>query len=149
MGRRSKARECAFQMLYQHDVGGDPFEQVVRDFWRIRRTTEPGRQLAESLARGAQSRLAELDERIAAQATHWRFERIAAVERNLLRLGAYELLYEATPVSVVIDEAVELAKRFGEADSPAFVNGVLDAVMRAGGKTPERSEPAGERRQRE
>jgi len=87
--------------------------------------------MAERLAGGAQSRAAELDGAIADAATHWRIDRIASVDRTILRLGAYELLAEeATPAAVILDEAVELAKRFGEADSPSFVNGVLDAIRR-------------------
>src|SRR5574341_826089 len=93
MGKRTRARECALQMLYQ---------------WDITR------------------------EAIAAASTNWRLDRIAAVDKNILRIAAYELMMEPqTPASVVIDEAVEMAKRFSEADSPGFVNGVLDAVRRA------------------
>ena len=136
MGRRTKARECAFQMLYQHELTRDPMPEVVAAFWRIRRTTDPARHLAEALALGAQARLEELDARIASHAAHWRLERIAVVERTVLRLAAYELLHTQTPPAVVIDEAVELAKRFGEADSPGFVNGILDAVMRSTGRLP-------------
>jgi N utilization substance protein B len=131
MGRRSKARECAFQMLYQWEVGRGPFEDVVESFWRLRRATPDGREMAERLARGAHARAAELDAEIAGSATHWRIDRIATVERSILRLGAYELRHEATPPSVVIDEAIELAKRFGEAESPGFVNGVLDGILKA------------------
>ena len=87
--------------------------------------------VAERLARGGQAEVERLDEAIAAASTNWRFERIAAVDRNILRIAAYELMKEPqTPSKVIIDEAVEMAKRFGEADSPPFVNGVLDAVMR-------------------
>jgi N utilization substance protein B len=134
MGRRSKARECAFQLLYQHELTGEAMAQVVEGFWRIRHTTEPARRLAESLAQGAQARLAELDAGIARHAEHWRLDRIATIERTILRLAAYELLHTDTPAAVVIDEAVELAKRFGEAESPSFVNGILDALMRSAGR---------------
>jgi N utilization substance protein B len=131
VGRRSKARECAFQILYQWDVGREPFERVLSGFWRIRSGTEAMHGMAERLARGAHARVEEIDRLVAEAATHWRLERIAAVDRSVLRLASYELLGEPeTPAAVVIDEAVELAKRFGEADSPAFVNGVLDAVRR-------------------
>ncbi len=89
------------------------------------------RAMAERLAAGSDERAAELDASIAEAATNWRLDRIAPVDRTILRLGAYELTAEAaTPAAVVLDEAVELAKRFGEADSPAFVNGVLDAIRR-------------------
>jgi N utilization substance protein B len=87
--------------------------------------------MAERLALGAQARAAVLDGQIQDAATHWRLDRIATVDRTILRLGAYELAEEKqTPAAVVLDEAVELAKRFGEADSPSFVNGVLDAIRK-------------------
>lgn len=131
MGRRTKARECAFQILYQWQITSEPVDAVIEGFWRVRSGTPAAREMAERLARGAQARAEALDGQIREAATHWRLERIAPVDRTILRLGAYELLEEkATPAAVVIDEAVELAKRFGEADSPAFVNGVLDAIRR-------------------
>ena len=132
MGRRTKARECAFQMLYQWDITREPMDRVATLFWQVRTTTDETRARAEQLARGAQRELERLDAAIAEAATNWRFDRIAAVDRNILRIAAYELTMELhTPASVVIDEAVEMAKRFSEADAPAFVNGVLDAVKRA------------------
>jgi len=131
VGRRTKARECAFQMLYQCDLSGEPMERVMEAFWRLRSTTGETRALAERLAVGAQACTPESDAAIAGAATNWRFDRIAPVDRTILRLGTYELMKEGgTPPAVVLDEAVELAKRFGEADSPAFVNGVLDAIRR-------------------
>ena len=129
MGKRTKARECAVQMLYQWDVTREPMERVAGLFWKIRTSTDETRARAEQLAAGAQRSVEEIDRAIAAAATNWRLERIAAIDRNILRIGAYELMREPeTPPSVVIDEAVEMAKRFGEADSPSFVNGVLDAI---------------------
>jgi len=131
MGRRTKARECAFQMLYQWEIAGLPIERVVESFWRVRRSTEATREMADRLALGMAARAPEIDAAIAAAAANWRLERIAPVDRTVLRLGTYELMGEPlTPVAVVIDEAVEMARRFGEADSPAFVNGVLDAIRR-------------------
>jgi N utilization substance protein B len=104
---------------------------VLAAFWRVRSTTDETRARAEALARGAWASREQADEAIRAVARHWTLERIAAVDRNVLRLGYYELAREPqTPPAVVIDEAVELAKRFGEADSGAFVNGVLDAIRR-------------------
>jgi N utilization substance protein B len=131
MGRRTKARECAFQLLYQHEITGDTMEKVIHAFWQVRSGTANMRAMAERLAAGAQGRLDALDAAIATAASNWRLDRMAPVDRTILRLGAYELMAEAeTPPAVVIDEAIELAKRFGEADSPAFVNGVLDAVRK-------------------
>jgi transcription antitermination protein NusB len=129
VGRRTKARECAVQMLYQWDLTREPMERVAGLFWRIRTSTDETRARAEQLAGGAQAAVEDIDRAIAGAATNWRLERIAAIDRNILRIGAYELMHEpATPPSVIIDEAVEMAKRFGEADSPSFVNGVLDAI---------------------
>ena len=129
MGKRTKARECAVQMLYQWDVTREPMERVAGLFWQIRTSTDETRARAEQLAAGAQGAVEVIDGAIAAAATNWRLERIAAIDRNIMRIGAYELMHEpGTPASVIIDEAVEMAKRFGEADSPSFVNGVLDAI---------------------
>ena len=119
-------------MLYQWDSTRDPMDRVTGLFWQVRTTTEETRAMAERLARGAQREVEGLDRAIADALINWRFDRVAAVDRNILRIAAYELAHEPqTPSSVIIDEAVEMAKRFGEADSPAFVNGVLDAVRRA------------------
>jgi len=139
VGKRTKARECALQMLYQWDLTREPMDRVAGLFWQVRSSTDETRAMAERLARGAQGSVESLDHHIAETAHNWRFDRIAAVDKNILRVATYELMQEAqTPSSVIIDEAVELAKRFGEADSPAFVNGVLDAI-----KTKVRGEPRG------
>jgi N utilization substance protein B len=119
-------------MLYQWDLTREPMDRVAGLFWQIRTSTEETKGRAEQLARGAQGVVGSLDEAITRASTNWRFERIAAVDRNILRIGAFELMKEPeTPASVIIDEAVEMAKRFGEADSPSFVNGVLDAIRAA------------------
>ncbi len=146
MSARRKGRELALQMLYQWAVTDAPMEKVVESFWRVRRSTSATRAMADRLAGGARGRVGEIDAAIAEAASNWRLDRIATVDRTILRLGTWELIGEPeTPSAVVLDEAVELAKRFGEADSPAFVNGVLDAIRRqvrggavvtAGGKEP-------------
>ena len=145
MGRRTKARECAFQMLFQWDLTREPMDEVIGAFWRLRSTTELTRARADELARGTQARLGPIDEAIVEAATHWKLERIATVDRNILRLATYELLSEPeTPSSVILDEAIEMAKRFAEGDSPGFVNGVLDAVKRRV-RDRESVEPSGSR----
>lgn len=134
MGRRTKARECAFQMLYQWDATGEVLERIANGFWKVRTTTDETRGRAEALVRGTLSRAEEIDAAIVAVARNWRLDRMAAVDRSILRLGVYELLAEPqTPPAVVINEAVEMAKRFGEADSAAFVNGILDGVFKQRG----------------
>jgi len=131
MGRRTKARECAFQMLYQWDATAEPLEHLALGFWRVRSTTPETQARAEALARGTIAHSERIDALLVAAARNWRLDRMAAVDRSILRLGSYELLAEPqTPAAVVIDEAIELAKRFGEADSAGFVNGVLDAIKR-------------------
>jgi transcription antitermination protein NusB len=131
MGKRTKARECALQILYQWDITRGPMDRVVGRFWQVRSGTDEMKAMAERLARGAQREVERLDEAIAKASSNWRLDRIAPIDRDILRLGAYELMAEpATPASVIIDEAVELAKRFSEADAPGFVNGVLDAIKR-------------------
>jgi N utilization substance protein B len=129
VGKRTRARECAFQMLYQWDIGKEPMDLVTDAFWKVRSTTDETRAAAERLARGAQAHAEAIDAAIAGVTTNWKLERIASVDLNILRIGAYELMWEPkTPAAVVLDEAVEMAKRFGEEGSPAFVNGVLDAI---------------------
>jgi len=131
MGRRTKARECAFQMLYQWEITERPMEEVIESFWRVRASTAATCAMADRLASGAHAHLGQIDAAIAEAAENWRLDRIAPVDRTILRLGTWELMGEAqTPGAVVLNEAVELAKRFGEEGSPAFVNGVLDAIRR-------------------
>jgi N utilization substance protein B len=104
---------------------------VIDAFWKVRTTTDETREIAERLVKGASKERKEIDEAITGASKNWRFERIAAVDKNILRLAVYELMRELqTPSSVILDEAIELAKRFGEKDSPPFVNGVLDAINR-------------------
>ena len=133
MGVRRRGRELALQMLYQHELAGADVETMEASFDELQQAPRAIRDFAVSLARGAISRLAELDARLVDQADNWRLERMAAVDRNILRLALYELLFETdTPPAVVIDEAVEIAKRFGSERSSQFVNGVLDGVLHRG-----------------
>ena len=118
-------------MLYQWDMTRETMDHVIQSYWKVRSTTDLTRSMAERLARGAQGQVERIDQEITAVSRNWRFDRIAAVDRNIIRIGVFELMNDAeTPSAVVIDEAVEMARRFGEVDSTAFVNGVLDAIMR-------------------
>jgi N utilization substance protein B len=129
MTRRSRAREVALQVLYQRDHNAQVDEETVRQFLQ-RRLREPElQQFAETLYRGVLEHRTEIDQRLAQVAENWSVERMAAVDRNILRLAAFELLCQPeTPTKVILDEAIELAKRYGSAESPAFVNGLLDRV---------------------
>lgn len=123
-------------MLYQAELSDDSVDTALAAFWRVRTATPDGRRITERLARGAWVEKETLDALIARVARAWRIERLAAIDRNILRLGAYELRHEDTPTAVVLDEAIRMARRFGDAESPAFVNGVLDAIAhetRSGG----------------
>lgn len=131
MGQRSKARVCAMQMLYQRESSGEEPARVIEDFWTMRNGTSAVRAMAERLFAGAEREREAIDSDIAGVMTNWELGRLAAIERNVLRLGAYELKCEdETPSAVIIDEAIEISKRYGEADSSSFVNGILDALKR-------------------
>jgi N utilization substance protein B len=132
MGKRRKAREVALQFLYQLDQTGagdpTPFEE---DFWRRHPVDEEARAFAASLVRGAKTQQVKIDAIIAECAEHWDLERMAVVDRNILRMAVFELLYEPTvPGKVAINEAIEIAKKFGTAESSRFINGVLDRIHR-------------------
>ena len=137
-GARSTAREAALQLLYALEASGETEAHVLRTFWYETPGDPEGRPYAEELFSGTLARLAEIDDRIREASDNWRVERMSRVDRNILRLGACELVaFHDVPVKVVINEAVELAKRFGTAESSAFVNGVLDRIAVAAGRTPE------------
>ncbi len=122
-------------MLFQAELGRFDPEQTIADFRRHFEAEPEGRTYAEGLVRGVASHREEVDALIAKASVNWRLERMTAVDRNVLRLGTYELLVELeTPRAVILDEAVELAKQFGAENSGAFVNGVLDRVAGALGR---------------
>jgi len=133
MGSRRKARECALQMLFAADVAEMPPDEVVRSYWAELGESdldETARAFATRLATGTLSNLALLDERIRSRAEHWRISRMAVVDRNILRLACYEFLYEPTPRTVAINEALEIARRFSTYEATQFINGILDAIKR-------------------
>jgi len=116
-------------MLFAMDGGGAPATQVMHDFWREFPGDAEGRAYAEAILLGVVADRESVDGRIARASEHWRLSRMTRVDRNVLRLATWELLHQpATPRAVILDEAVELAKRFGSEDSGAFVNGVLGRV---------------------
>ncbi|HEY2963788.1 MAG TPA: transcription antitermination factor NusB [Pyrinomonadaceae bacterium] len=133
MGSRRKARECALQMLFAADVAEMPPDDVVRSYWAElgeSELDETARGFATRLATGTLSNLERLDERIRSRAEHWRISRMAVVDRNILRLAVYEFLYEPTPRTVAINEALEIARRFSTYEATQFINGILDAIKR-------------------
>ena len=132
MTKRRRARELAVQLLYQNEIAGeDPLETLEQLPQRRESKKDPEVQdFARSLLQLTLGRRAEIDERLAAVSEHWRVQRMSAVDRNILRLGAAEILFRSDiPPKVAINEAVELAKKYGDADSGRFVNGILDALL--------------------
>ncbi|HKT88518.1 MAG TPA: transcription antitermination factor NusB [Candidatus Sulfotelmatobacter sp.] len=130
MGTRRKSRELALQMLFQSDMGKQDAEHVRRTFWAENATANAEvRGFADDLFRVALDRVDEIDKLIEKHAEHWRMERMAAVDRNLLRAAVAEFMaYPETPRAVVINEALEIARKFSSPESVHFVNGVLDSV---------------------
>ena len=129
MTRRSRAREVALQILFQDDLNPPELPARSQDFLRSRLNAPELVEFAQSLIDGVRRNRAELDQLLAQTAANWSLERMATTDRNVLRLGTYEILYTETPGRVAINEAVELAKRFGSAQSAQFVNGILDKFL--------------------
>jgi N utilization substance protein B len=130
MGTRRKSRELVLQMLFQSDMGKQPADQVRRTFWSEHKSAEGEvRGFAEDLFRVATDHAAEIDGLIVRHAEHWRMDRMAAVDRNLLRSAVAEFIgFPDTPRAVVINEALEIARKFSSPESVQFINGVLDSV---------------------
>jgi N utilization substance protein B len=143
--KRTRSREFALQILYERDIASTPTDDAMEDFWQDRSDLalssaekmsleddkkEPEvREYTERLVRGVAENLSVIDATIERFAENWEMSRMACVDRNILRLGTYEILYvDEIPMKVAINEAVELAKRYGEADSSKFVNGILDRI---------------------
>ncbi len=132
MGTRRKSRELTLQMLFQSDMGKQSSEQVRQSFWAERQDTDDEvRGFADDLFRLAQERGAEIDAIIEKHAENWRMERMAAVDRNVLREAVAEFLgYPATAKAIVINEALEIARKFSSPEAVTFINGVLDSVAK-------------------
>ena len=141
-GTRRKSRELALQMLFQMEMGKQDLDQVRRSFWGERQDLDDKvRGFADDLFGIAAERGKEIDQLIERNAEHWRMDRMAAVDRNLLRAGVAEFLgFPETPPAVVINEALEIARRFSTPESVHFINGVLDSVARELGEGKERAE---------
>ena len=125
---RRKGRELAMQMLFQEEAAGSSAQETKALFWASHSATQQARDFAEGLYDASVEKRREIDELITRHARHWKLERIAAVERSTLRIAITELLATDTPGAVVMDEAIEIARKYGSEQSPEFVNGILDAV---------------------
>jgi transcription antitermination protein NusB len=132
MGTRRKSRELALQMLFQADMGKQSDDQVRKTFWSERQDMEDSvRGFADDLFRTGMERSEEIDSAIEKHAQNWRMERMAAVDRNVLRTAVAEFIaYPKTPKPVIINEALEIARKFSSPESVNFINGVLDSVAK-------------------
>jgi N utilization substance protein B len=129
VGARRKSRETALQILCLMDASGVDASQGIELFWANLGHDDEGREFADELVRGCGANLEAIDARIRSVSKHWRLERMARVDRNIIRMGTHELCDRSDiPVRVTLNEAIEIAKRFGDEQSPAFVNGVLDRI---------------------
>jgi len=145
MGRRRNSRVLALQLMYQCDTGHRPLRETLHDFWESRGMPEAEtRRFAEELVEGVLEHLGEIDGMIESHSEHWDPQRMAVVDRNILRLAIYEILHRADiPPKVSINEYVDIAKKYSTAESGAFVNGILDRAFRdavAGGASRETTE---------
>jgi transcription antitermination protein NusB len=133
LGARRKARELALQMLFEHDVAGTAPDDMFSRSEDLRRASDGIRDFTKRLVSGTLEHRDSLDAMISRQADHWRLMRMPIVDRNILRMALFELLHEPeTPRPVVIDEALEIAKRFSTPRSSQFINGILDGVLKSG-----------------
>ena len=130
MSLRRKSRECALQMLFEWDLARQKPLWIEQNFWKTARASESTREFANQLFEGAVAQTESSDRVVEQIAENWRLERLAAIDRNILRLAIYELRSGTAPAKVVIDEALELAKKFSTAEAPAFLNGILDAALK-------------------
>jgi N utilization substance protein B len=131
MSLRRKSREYALQMLFQWEMGKQDPSRIENGFWANARAQKSTRDFANQLFENAAARAGELDPIISAHAQNWRIERISAIDRAILRLAIAELRTTGTPPKVVLNEAVELAKKFSSEEAASFINGILDAAMKS------------------
>ncbi len=131
MTLRRKSREFALQMLFEWDMTRQETSRVENLFWKSARAAKSTRNFANELFEGAVAQSGQIDTMVAKLTEHWRLDRLAAIDRNILRLAIYEMRAGTAPAKVIIDEALELAKKFSSAEAPAFLNGVLDAALRS------------------
>jgi len=129
MRKRTKSRECALQLLYAVDITGSALDEIMPRYWEEHPDDADVKSFAAQLARGTLEHREEIDTLIRRHADNWRLERMAVIDRNIIRMTSFELLHiDDIPPKVSINEAVDLAKKFGDEESGRFVNGVLDKI---------------------
>ena len=140
MGKRTLARECALKILYQRELRKSQTDLLFEQFWQAEEEAEEEvKNFTRRLVFGVERSLAEIDPKISKYATNWQLKRMAIIDRNILRLGVFELLHTSDiPPKVTINEAVELAKKYGDLESSKFVNGILDKIHKTEIDIPEK-----------
>ena len=129
MRKRTQARECALKILYQIDMVEDSLDQVFPSFWESHPAPDDVREFTEQLVRGTRDHLSEIDQKIIQYTENWQLNRMAVVDRNILRFAVYELLFiDEIPPKVTINEAVNIAKKYSQDEAGKFVNGILDKI---------------------
>ncbi|MBM3248286.1 MAG: transcription antitermination factor NusB [Candidatus Omnitrophica bacterium] len=130
MRKRTRSRECALKILYGIDITGDAIQESIDNFWQSQEIEDSGvQEFASILVKGVLENLDRIDKEISKSAANWQLKRMAVIDRNILRIATFELLFKQDiPPKVSINEAVDLAKRFGDVDSGRFVNGILDKI---------------------
>lgn len=140
MRKRTLSREIALKILYARDITKESSEESTRKFWENNETEDDEvREFSEYLVKGVKTNLSEIDKTLSEFATNWQLDRMATIDRNVLRIASFELLFsDDIPPKVAINEAIEMAKKYGDKDSGKFVNGVLDRINKS--RRPEREE---------
>jgi len=129
MGKRRRARELALQVLYQLDIREERSEHILQEFWEENDVEQDVRNFANTLIKGVEEKKLEIDKLLTEFAFNWNLSRMSVIDRTILRLGSFEILFlKEIPVAVSINEAIELAKIFGTDDSFKFINGILNRV---------------------
>lgn len=132
MSQRRKAREYALQILFQYDLANGSLTETMGEFWKDKKVNSKIVSFCYQLVNGTIDNIQEIDRRISLCSLHWKLDRMSTVDRNVLRIATYELLFlKDTPASVVINEAIEVAKKFGTENSAKFINGILDSIRRS------------------
>ena len=131
MRKRTLARECALKILYRIEISKESVSASLKDFWSVEQVNKEVKDFTNSLVKGTCENLSKIDEAISKYADNWELKRIAVVDKNVLRMGIFQLLYrDDIPPKVSINEAIDLAKKYGDVDSGKFVNGILDKVRK-------------------
>lgn len=131
MGRRRKARESTLQILFQLEFDNFPLEKALKDHWKNKKVHKEIREYSNWLAKGIVAHQEKIDNIIQSTSEHWRISRMALIDRNILRMAVFELLYEESIApAVVINEAIEVAKKYSGEKASTFINGILDAVRK-------------------